>query len=53
MPETKSCAQCGRTGTRAFTTYPPAGVGDRPLTVCSNKRACRKRWPKPVTDESA
>lgn len=50
-PELKSCAQCGRVGVRGFTTYPATGFTG-PLTVCSAKPACRKRWPKPVRDES-
>jgi hypothetical protein len=48
-PELKRCAQCGRIGIRQFRTY----SGKPSLTVCSNKTACRKRWPRPPIDEAA
>jgi len=44
------CEQCDRIGVRGFTTYPKHEP--RPLTVCSNKAACRKRWPTPPVDEA-
>jgi hypothetical protein len=52
-PELKRCAQCGRIGTHQFRTYPPGDFGGPSLTVCANKAACRKRWPKPSVDEAA
>lgn len=47
-PELKKCAQCGRIGIRRFTTY-PAHHGMSPLTVCTAKTACRRRWPNTTT----
>ncbi|WP_060887645.1 DNA translocase FtsK [Streptomyces caniscabiei] len=41
------CEQCGRIGKRGFRNFI-----DPSITVCSNKAACRKRWPKPATDEA-
>lgn len=43
----RSCAQCGRVGKRGFTTLPASEHTD-PITICSAKAACRKRWPKPA-----
>lgn len=54
------CEQCGREGTRGFTVWPetPVTLGDGAVqiipefTMCSNKSACRRRWPKhPAHDE--
>lgn len=49
MPETQTCEQCGRTGTRSFRTLEDQEHGIR-ITVCSNVTACRRRWPHPVHD---
>lgn len=52
-PALLRCEQCGREGTRGFTTI-PAGVYAHPtygpieypaITVCTGKIACRRRWP--------
>ena len=50
-PELKRCAQCGRVGVRGFKTLKPGDFGGPPLTLCSNKNACRKRWPKQPVEE--
>lgn len=49
----RHCEQCGRTGTRGFTTipgvtlpHPTLNLATDPITICANKNACRKRWPK-------
>lgn len=54
------CEQCGREGTREFTTVggfwrkidprdnEPAWIPF--VTVCANKNACQKRWPRPTDD---
>jgi len=41
------CEQCGRVGKRGF-----KNLIDPSITVCANKNACRKRWPKPVRDDA-
>ena len=41
------CEQCGRIGKRGFQTL---ARDDISVTVCANKTACRKRWPKPASD---
>jgi len=41
------CDQCGRIGKRGF-----KNLIDPSITVCANKSACRKRWPKPVQDDA-
>jgi hypothetical protein len=43
------CEQCGRIGKRGFRDLIPENGS---LTVCANKSACRKRWPKPVRDDA-
>jgi hypothetical protein len=53
---TKVCAQCGRIGTRGFTSIPDGDVmairlehiviAAHSMTVCASKSACMKRWPK-------
>jgi hypothetical protein len=58
---TSMCAQCGREGTREFTTV--GGFWDHAMfpednepvwvpfiTVCANRDACRKRWPRETED---
>jgi hypothetical protein len=40
------CEQCGRIGKRGFKNHI-----DPAITVCTNKNACRKRWPKPARDD--
>ncbi|MFG2412326.1 hypothetical protein [Streptomyces goshikiensis] len=50
-PELKRCDQCGRLGIRSFKALAVPGM--KPITLCANKAACRKRWPKPATDEAA
>lgn len=40
------CEQCGRIGKRGFKNFI-----DPSITVCANKAACRKRWPKPARDD--
>ncbi|MEU6342177.1 hypothetical protein ABZ883_14695 [Streptomyces sp. NPDC046977] len=49
-PAPASCEQCGRTGSRGFRTLTAPDI--KPITVCANKAACRKRWPKPAIDEA-
>jgi hypothetical protein len=52
--EVKRCHQCGRVGTRQFVPWPDRDVeysGEVVMRAgefweCSNKRACRGRWPK-------
>jgi hypothetical protein len=60
MAATKECQQCGRVGTRGFTTIPaqtvnvPAAGGpvDLPeFTECANRAACARRWPKHPKDD--
>ncbi|MBM4819809.1 MULTISPECIES: DNA translocase FtsK [Streptomyces] len=46
------CQQCGRIGRRGFRVYPSSDFGAPPITVCANKNACRKRWPKPLRDDA-
>ena len=41
------CEQCGRIGKRGF-----KNLIDPAITVCANKNACRKRWPKPARDDA-
>ncbi|WP_318201094.1 hypothetical protein [Streptomyces sp. SCL15-4] len=50
-PELQRCAQCGRLGVRGFTTFTNAEHRIS-ITVCANKAACRKRWPKPARDDA-
>ncbi|WP_037825074.1 MULTISPECIES: DNA translocase FtsK [unclassified Streptomyces] len=47
----RHCDQCGRIGKRSFTVLEAPEIA--PITVCTNKAACRKRWPKPPTDAAA
>ena len=51
----KRCEQCGRDGKRGFRIIAPARIGSyqatRPIVVCANPNACRKRWPKAGTDD--
>lgn len=56
----KRCHQCGRTGTRGFTTAPAATVDYipdiepfevGPFVECASKAACRKRWPKTAMED--
>jgi len=42
------CEQCGRIGRRGFRNLIHENGS---LTECSNRQACRKRWPKPVRDD--
>jgi len=42
----RHCEQCGRIGKRGFKNHI-----DPSITVCANKNACRKRWPKPARDD--
>ncbi|MEV5347144.1 hypothetical protein [Streptomyces achromogenes] len=50
-PEQQKCSQCGRTGTRGFTTL--TNEEHRiSITICANKTACRKRWPQPPRDDA-
>lgn len=43
------CEQCGRIGKRGFRDL----INEHgSLTECSNRQACRKRWPKPVIEEA-
>jgi len=51
QPEAQRCSQCGRSGTRGFTTLTNDKHRIR-ITVCSNRNACRKRWPKPPRDDA-
>jgi hypothetical protein len=50
-PELQRCSQCGRLGTRGFRTLTNTEHRIN-ITVCANKNACRKRWPKPARDEA-
>lgn len=43
---TKVCALCGRIGVRRFTTMKFAYPEERVATVCSNREACRRKWPQ-------
>ncbi|MFD4547224.1 DNA translocase FtsK [Streptomyces sp. NPDC058466] len=43
----RCCEQCGRIGKRGFKNFI-----DPSITVCANKAACRKRWPKPARDDA-
>ncbi|MFE2047938.1 DNA translocase FtsK [Streptomyces sp. NPDC059459] len=45
------CEQCGRIGKRAFHAIGNDDHGIR-ITECSNRAACRKRWPKPTEDDA-
>ncbi|MFF4090363.1 DNA translocase FtsK [Streptomyces nigra] len=47
----RRCEQCGRVGRRGFQTLANEEQ-DVPITVCANKVACRRRWPKPSRDEA-
>jgi len=38
MPDAHTCARCGRTGSRGYTTQ-----GEPPRSVCVSRTACRKR----------
>jgi hypothetical protein len=50
-PELQRCSQCGRLGIRGFQTL--TNEEHRiSITVCANKNACRKRWPKPPRDDA-
>jgi hypothetical protein len=42
------CEQCGRIGKRGFRNLIHENGS---LTECSNRQACRKRWPKPARDD--
>lgn len=48
----RHCEQCGRVGKRGFQTLTNDDHGIR-ITECSNRQACRKRWPKPVIEEAS
>lgn len=50
-PELQRCAQCGRLGVRGFQTITNEEHHIR-ITLCANKNACRKRWPKPKRDKA-
>ncbi|WP_405769230.1 hypothetical protein OG539_32660 [Actinacidiphila glaucinigra] len=50
-PKTQRCSQCGRSGTRGFRVLANDEHHIR-ITVCANKTACRKRWPKPATPDA-
>ena len=54
--KTQHCSQCGRTGTRGFTTLTAKDVlidgGGLPIVICANKTACMKRWPRPARDDN-
>lgn len=43
----RCCEQCGRVGKRGF-----KNLIDPSITLCANKNACRKRWPKPACDDA-
>jgi methylthioribose-1-phosphate isomerase len=43
------CEQCGRIGKRGFRNLIHENGS---LTECSNRQACRKRWPVPARDEA-
>lgn len=44
----RHCEQCGRIGKRGFRNL----INEHgSLTECSNRQACRKRWPKPARDD--
>ena len=47
----RRCEQCGRIGKRGFQTL-TNDEHDIRITECSNRTACRKRWPKPACDEA-
>ncbi|MBE4758357.1 DNA translocase FtsK [Streptomyces caniscabiei] len=42
------CEQCGRIGKRGYQTLADDEHGIR-IVQCSNRQACRKRWPKPAS----
>ncbi|MGX1220386.1 DNA translocase FtsK [Streptomyces ambofaciens] len=44
----RRCEQCGRIGKRALQTI---GNDEHNVTQCTNRTACRKRWPKPARDD--
>ncbi len=44
------CEQCGRIGKRGYQTLADDEHGIR-IVQCSNRQACRKRWPKPARDD--
>lgn len=44
------CEQCGRIGKRGFRNLIHENGS---LTECSNRQACRKRWPKPAVEEAS
>ena len=46
----RRCEQCGRIGKRGFRTL-ASEEHDIRITECSNRSACRKRWPKPARDD--
>jgi hypothetical protein len=43
------CEQCGRIGKRGFRNLIHENGS---LAECSNRQACRKRWPKPERDDA-
>lgn len=45
----RCCEQCGRVGKRGFQTLAAPDIP--PITVCTAKAACQKRWPKPARDD--
>jgi hypothetical protein len=45
------CEQCGRIGKRGYRTLADDAHGIE-ITQCSNRQACRKRWPKPARDDA-
>ncbi|CAM5249846.1 hypothetical protein SGLAM104S_01599 [Streptomyces glaucescens] len=46
----RRCEQCSRIGKRGFKTL-ASEEHDVQITVCSNRAACRKRWPRPARDD--
>lgn len=46
----RHCEQCGRIGKRGFRALRNDEHGIQ-ITECSNRAACRKRWPKPARDD--
>lgn len=50
-PTPRQCDQCGRTGTRQFRTLDMSHIGAPDMVLCTNKNACRRRWPRPTRDD--
>lgn len=51
-PELQRCSQCGRLGVRGYRML-TNDEHDIRITLCANKNACRKRWPKPAIGEAS